>query len=225
MRSPWAWLIVGANAAALVALTFAAPHLMVGPGLVRPAHAAIATQCFACHAPFRGVQASRCIACHTLATIGRRATGALRVAFHGELIEQDCAACHTDHQAPRLTGHEAKAFSHALLRATIRDRCSGCHVPPTNELHRTAGAGCAACHESKRWKPATFDHARFFVLEGDHAAPCVTCHVGEDFKRYTCFGCHEHTLAKVRSEHEEEGIRSFDNCVECHRSSSKRHEE
>mgnify|MGYP003381731295 CR=1 FL=1 len=56
------------------------------------------------------------------------------------------------------------------------------------------------------------------VLDGDHNATCVTCHTTPDFKRYTCYGCHEHTPANIRSEHEEEGIRNFENCVECHRS-------
>jgi hypothetical protein len=42
-----------------------------------------------------------------------------------------------------------------------------------------------------------------------------------DYSRYTCYGCREHTLANIRSEHVEEGIRQFDNCVECHRSGNK----
>jgi len=49
----------------------------------------------------------------------------------------------------------------------------------------------------------------------------VTCHTGNDFKRYTCYGCHEHTPANVRAEHEKEGIRDFENCVECHRSADE----
>ena len=49
----------------------------------------------------------------------------------------------------------------------------------------------------------------------------MTCHTGNDYSRYTCYGCHEHTPAKIRSEHQEEGIRDFENCVECHRSADK----
>ena len=67
------------------------------------------------------------------------------------------------------------------------------------------------------WKPATFDHDKFFVLDRDHDAPCVHLPPGNDYSRYTCYGCHEHTPAKVRAEHDEEGIRDFENCVECHR--------
>ena len=42
--------------------------------------------------------------------------------------------------------------------------------------------------------------------------------MANDYKRYTCYGCHEHSLEKIRKEHEEEGIKQFDQCVECHRS-------
>ena len=73
----------------------------------------------------------------------------------------------------------------------------------------------------KAWKPATFDHARYFRLDRDHAVACATCHVGNDYARYTCYGCHEHTPARVRAEHAEEGITAFEHCVECHRSASE----
>ncbi|MGQ9768653.1 MAG: hypothetical protein ACUVSS_15535 [Anaerolineae bacterium] len=35
-------------------------------------------------------------------------------------------------------------------------------------------------------------------------------------KAYTCYGCHEHTPAKIESEHLEEGIWNFADCVKCH---------
>jgi hypothetical protein len=47
---------------------------------------------------------------------------------------------------------------------------------------------------------------------------CVTCHVGNDYSRYTCYGCHEHTVQNILREHRDEGIRDLDNCVRCHRS-------
>jgi len=49
----------------------------------------------------------------------------------------------------------------------------------------------------------------------------VTCHVEDNYSTYTCYGCHEHTLAKVRREHVEEGIRNFEDCVSCHRSADE----
>jgi hypothetical protein len=44
---------------------------------------------------------------------------------------------------------------------------------------------------------------------------CATCHPS-GFVSYTCYGCHEHDPASVRSEHLEEGISNFENCVSCH---------
>lgn len=59
------------------------------------------------------------------------------------------------------------------------------------------------------------------MLDRDHNATCATCHTGEgqtnnDFTRYTCFGCHQHTPANIRAEHAEEGTRNVDDCVRCH---------
>jgi len=60
------------------------------------------------------------------------------------------------------------------------------------------------------------------VLDRDHNATCATCHVNNDYKRYTCYGCHEHQPDKIRRKHVKEGIPEFDNCVKCHRSASER---
>jgi len=223
----WVLGIVAVNLLGLVALVFAYPHLMVSPGALVPAHAEITTDCFACHAPLRGAVTERCVACHALPDIGLRTSkGAVlpkptvKASFHQQLIEQNCMACHSDHTGPKLTQHSKKPFSHALLRPATRERCASCHTPPKNNLHRDMTVGCGQCHASEAWKPATFDHAKLFVLDQDHNASCVTCHTGNDFSRYTCYGCHEHTLANVRRKHQEEGIQNFENCAECHRSAS-----
>jgi hypothetical protein len=42
----------------LVALAFAYPHLMVSPGPLVKGHAELATDCFACHAPWRGASST-----------------------------------------------------------------------------------------------------------------------------------------------------------------------
>jgi hypothetical protein len=42
--------------------------------------------------------------------------------------------------------------------------------------------------------------------------------MSDDYSRYTCYGCHEHSRSGIREEHLEEGIRDFEDCVECHRS-------
>lgn len=223
----WVLGIIAANLLGLVALVFAYPHLMVSPGALVPAHAEITTDCFACHAPLRGAVTERCVACHVLPDIGLRTSKGealpkptVKTSFHQELIEQDCMACHSDHTGPKLTRHSRKPFSHAMLRPATRERCASCHTAPKNNLHRDMTVGCGQCHTSESWKPATFDHAKLFVLDQDHDASCVTCHIGNDFSRYTCYGCHEHTPANVRRKHQQEGIQNFENCAECHRSAS-----
>jgi hypothetical protein len=227
VKGRWIWIVVSANLLVLVALVFVYPHLMVGPGPLTAGHAALATDCFACHAPGRGATSDRCIACHALPDIGLRTTqGAaiaharpVKVSFHQELTNQDCMACHSDHAGPKLTQHSRKPFSHELLRAGTRDRCATCHAAPANELHRALSVGCATCHKTEAWKPATFDHGKYFPLDKDHNASCVTCHTGNTYSRYTCYGCHEHTPANMLAKHRKEGVaEDLQNCVRCHHS-------
>ncbi len=248
---------------------------MVGPGPLIGAHAQLNTQCFACHAPWRGPSSERCVACHAVADIGIRLTsGETRApqsaipAFHQALAGQQCIACHTDHSGPRLAENVKARFAHELLPDSVRTQCSACHAapsdgrhaaftnacatchsagqwklerfdhevldstqlancqvchaPPTNALHRDVQGTCATCHGKDRWKPASFDHNAYFVLDRDHNAPCATCHTGGAYGRYTCYGCHEHSPARIRAKHDEEGIRNIDNCVRCHSSARER---
>ena len=223
-KRPVLLIVIALNLLVLVALAFVYPHLMVSPGPLVKGHAELTTDCFACHAAWRGASASRCTGCHAVEDVGLKTTKGVPIAaatvkgsFHQDLIEQDCMACHSDHQGPRLTQRSRKPFSHGLLKVAVRDRCSSCHVPPRDTMHRDPLINCAQCHDNKAWKPASFDHSTHFVLDRDHQAPCATCHKNNDYSRYTCYGCHEHSLAKVREEHVKEGIRNFENCVECHR--------
>lgn len=228
MKSRWLLWLIAANLGAAVALVFAFPHLMISPGALVQGHAGLAADCFACHAPWRGASSMRCIGCHALADIGLRTTQGqpivrsapttIQASFHQDLIEQDCMACHSDHLGPRQAQRSRRMFSHELLRGAVRERCEGCHRAPDDRLHASFKGQCAQCHETARWKPATFDHAKHFVLDREHDVKCATCHTNDDFSRYTCYGCHEHTREKVRREHLEEGMREFENCVECHRS-------
>jgi hypothetical protein len=233
MKGRWLWVVIVGNLLAVLVLVFVVPHLMLSPGPLRQGHAALAKDCFACHAPLRGASAERCVACHALADIGLRTTrgapikatstaalspGKLR--FHQELSEQNCMACHSDHAGPRLTQGSRKPFSHALLRPQARSRCEACHTPPRDQLHRELNSGCAQCHTAQAWTPATFDHDKHFLLDENHNAPCATCHTTAEYRRYTCYGCHEHTPANVRRQHSEEGISNLEDCARCHRSAS-----
>lgn len=269
-KRPALLIIIALNLLALLALAFVYPHLMVSPGPLVKGHAELATDCFACHTAWRGASSKRCTECHAPADVGLKTTKGMpipgrtvKVSFHQELTEQDCMACHSDHQGPKLTKSSRRPFSHGLLKVAVRDicsschaapndavhrgrklecskchesrawkpahfehallakaelnRCESCHRAPTDRLHRQFQGGCMSCHRTDAWKPATFHHDKFFVLDRDHEATCVTCHTNNDYSRYTCYGCHAHSEAKVRQEHLEEGIQDFRNCVECHR--------
>ena len=123
-------ILISVNLAVLLALAFIYPQPMVSPGALVAAHAGLSEDCFACHAPFRGAAAERCVACHAIPDIGLRTTKgvpiakpAVKVSFHQELIAQDCMTCHSDHQGRKLTLRSRQMFSHALLRPATRDRC------------------------------------------------------------------------------------------------------
>ena len=220
-------IILAVNLVILAVLTFVYPHLMAGPGKLIAGHKALDTDCFACHVSFKGASSEKCVSCHKPADIGRfTSTGAPLVKpltstpFHQELISQKCVTCHSDHAGVRRY-HLKGNFDHALLKKETADQCQTCHKSPADSLHKQITGNCAQCHTQKKWTPATFEHDKYFALDGDHNAACVTCHVRNDYSRYTCYGCHEHTPANIRREHVEEGIRNFDNCVECHGGGNK----
>ena len=222
-RSVWIGILL--VLAVIITLSFTRPHEMVSPGNLIPAHAALENNCFACHAPFRGASAERCTTCHVVADIGLRTTKGVaiaqsdrRPAFHQALTEPDCMACHSDHPRPRLTKASAVKFDHALLKPDARAKCQSCHTAPRDDLHRGQTLACATCHQPAHWKPATFDHSRYFLLDRDHNTACTTCHLGSNYRQYTCYGCHEHQQARIIAEHREEGITNIENCVNCHRS-------
>lgn len=218
-------ILVSLVLATIFTLSIIKPHQMVSPGNLMPAHASLEGDCFACHAPWRGATADRCLSCHALADIGVRTTKGIRIrkekgrpAFHQALSEPNCLACHSDHARPVLERDKTISFDHALLRPSARNSCQNCHPAPRDQFHFGQDASCATCHQPPHWKPATFDHGRFFLLDRHHNVTCSTCHPRGDYKRYTCYGCHEHQPAQIIAEHREEGISNIGNCVRCHRS-------
>ena len=220
-------IVLAANLIVFAILAFVYPHLMVGPGKLIPGHGKLEEDCFACHAPLSGADSPRCIVCHKPEEIGRLTTVGLPIdkpltstPFHQKLTRQDCVACHSDHAGVkrfRPTGH----FNHGLLEKATRDECQSCHKSPKDTLHQQIRGNCSQCHNQEKWTPATFDHDKHFELDRDHNARCVTCHLHNDYSRYTCYGCHEHTPDNIRRKHIKEGIRDYDNCVECHRNADE----
>jgi hypothetical protein len=184
-------LTKAAIGAGLIAITLAAlfdPVRWLMPGHVTPEHRKIESDCLACHAPFRGTPAQRCVDCHN----PRALTPA--VAAHADRAAADIAK-------PAGTAHISVAELHRLLPL---DDCASCHVG-----HLTA---------TRAARNAAFDHAQYFPLEGPHAVACKTCHVGKGLSTYTCMGCHEHSPERVARQHAEEGIRrDLSDCVACHR--------
>lgn len=219
--------ILAANLIAIAVLAFVYPNLMVGPGKLIPGHKQLETDCFSCHAPLRGASSERCVSCHKTAEIGRLTTTGKPITkpltstpFHQKLTTQDCVACHSDHAGVKRFRQQGR-FNHALLQKATLDQCQSCHKSPADSLHKQISGNCGQCHNQNKWTPATFDHNKYFALDRDHSASCVTCHAGNNYSRYTCYGCHEHTPDNIRREHIEEGIRDFDNCVECHRNADE----
>ena len=211
--------------AALLGLCVVRPDAWLAPGHVSPGHAALANDCFACHAPMRGAAEARCVGCHGLADIGVRTVAgqplqarAGHVPFHQQLARPGCMACHGGHSGAQ--GAIRVRFEHTLLASAVRTQCAGCHVAPTDRLHGPLASNCGECHATTAWKPANFAHERFFVLDANHRAECATCHAGANFSSYTCTGCHEHSPDRLAAEHAEEGIRATADCVRCHRSTS-----
>ena len=219
--------ILAINLLAMTVLVFVYPHLTVSPGPLIPAHGALNAACFACHAPLTGASSERCLTCHKPGDIGRLTTTGQPIAepltktpFHQKLVSQDCVACHSDHAGVKRFRPQGR-FNHALLNAPTREQCQDCHKSPADALHRQISGNCAQCHSQEKWKPATFDHAKYFEFDRDHRTQCVTCHIRNDYSRYTCFGCHEHTPDNIRRKHVKEGIRDYNNCVECHRNADE----
>ncbi len=220
-------IILAVNLLVMTVLVFVYPHLMVGPGKLIPGHKELDVDCFACHSPFTGAASELCVDCHKPDSIGRLTTTGQPISkplstmpFHQKLVSQDCVACHSDHAGVKRFRPQGR-FQHALLNTAAREQCQDCHKSPTDALHRQISGNCTQCHSQEKWVPATFEHFKFFELDRDHTTQCATCHVRNDYSRYTCYGCHEHTPAKIRREHIEEGIRNFENCVECHRSADE----
>jgi len=203
-------LVVLVCGVALGAAFLSAPGFLYHPEVLHSAHDVAESRCHDCHTATLAVSSDGCRTCHAAAA---PAGAPLPEALHAHLLSHECVACHTEHRGPDgpLTregvGHETGPGI----------GCVACHPPPEDELHAAGAEDCAACHQPDQWRPASFDHDRFFRFDRDHGPGCAECHPAS-FDAYDCYGCHAHSQRSVRGEHLEEGIREFGDCVECHRS-------
>lgn len=172
------------------------PHPMLNPGDLTRVHAEMDDDCFACHTAFRGIPADKCVKCHPVDQIGLfKANGnpvdstKKRPVFHGQLLIQDCMACHSDHLGRT---YFASSFSHDLISVSLKEQCLQCHAKPNDRVHIRIPDSCVLCHETTGWKPARFDHS---ALNSADLNNCVLCHeMPEDalHKTFpvTCDDCH-----------------------------------
>lgn len=202
-------------------------------------HAETGGECEACHVAPWGSQtmADRCVVCHTSIAEDMRNVATM----HGTLTHNDptlgCWHCHPEHRGTEagLTWMDDAAFPHEAVGFPLTGAhaevacekchidgqfqglnaaCATCHAEPDSHAGQF-GTDCAACHSTVAWTPAEFNGQHTFPLDHGGRSTCATCHP-TSFTTYTCYGCHEHKEARVRSEHLEEGISNFENCVECH---------
>jgi hypothetical protein len=208
---------------------------MIGPGHMIAGHKELETKCLNCHVPFQNTSNQLCVNCHkvqdigVLTTKGYKFQAKIKTPFHHLLIKEECTSCHVGHVGHiQITNNKGvKKFSHELLSENVRNNCSSCHQKPNDSIHLNVQNNCSSCHGMEKWKPASLNHEKYFRLDDNHPGNnCSICHIDKNnYKKYTCYGCHEHSESKIINEHQEEGIRDISNCVRCHRSGSEHNSE
>ena len=169
------------SAIILGALAIAIPDVLLSPGALLKGHHTLKKDCLSCHRPFRGVRSVQCFTCHKQESIGiKNVTGVFlpkdssRVLFHKGVSASSCTDCHTDHKGADAA-KAIKPFKHESLTISLQKNCTACHNNqiPADALHRSAKGNCAECHNTTKWKPATFDHKQ---LEASSGKRCINCH-------------------------------------------------
>ncbi|WKZ39575.1 MAG: cytochrome c3 family protein [Anaerolineales bacterium] len=184
--------------------------------------------CSQCHLDARSISDMQltlqdCYSCH-------RADDPHEFAYGAE-----CQACHSPNGwTPATFDHNLSAFkldgAHAnveceschkngVYKGTPKE-CVACHAEPSEHFGQF-GTECGVCHSTSAWEPASYNGPHTFPMNHEGADnQCALCHPNS-LTTYTCYGCHEHNPSEIASEHREEGIFNFENCVECHASGQK----
>jgi len=175
--------------------------------------------CKQCHinGVFKGTPAT-CYACHQ------------KDDKHAGSYGQDCAQCHSVSDWAQATIDHSK-IAYPLIGKHITVDCLSCHLnkvfkgtPATcyachqqKDTHRgSLGQNCAECHNTNGWTPATYNRPHRFPVSHENrgrASSCSICHPTSLLK-YTCYGCHEHTVANILGKHR--NTQNLEDCVRCH---------
>jgi hypothetical protein len=224
MRLPLGALATWFALALVLTLALRHPQAAIAPAALTPAHSNLERDCLACHVLGRGAPDARCTTCHPIARIGLFtsrgepiATPNVKTSLHQRLKETRCAACHIEHPGSRRAVTHA-GFAHGMLSPQDLKDCAACHTTPGDALHRGVTESCVTCHSTDHWKPAAFEHDRYWPLDRDHSVACATCHPGNALAGYTCYGCHEHSPESMVRKHGKEGVVDLDRCARCHKS-------
>jgi len=123
----------------------------------------------------------------------------------------DCKTCHTN--APIYTGLSQDCYS-----------CHKTHYEQTtnpNHISASFSTTCTTCHTINGWKPSSFNHTQYFVLEGAHTQlDCNKCHSTSYKNTPTdCYGCHKTTFEGTTNPNHVASQFPTD-CTKCHTTSA-----
>lgn len=158
--------------------------------------------CAACHIKplFKEKLGNDCIGCHAQDDLHRGRYGKKCQDCHNEKGWKKNRFDHDKTKLPLKDKHKDVACDRCHIRTVSEKKlgvtCDACHLP--DDVHRgTFKNKCESCHNSKGWKPSTYDHQKEskFTLEGKHrAVKCESCHirpVGEKKLGTQCLNCHK----------------------------------
>ncbi len=147
---------------------------LVNPGALSESHQFLAAQCEACHTPHVGVEAKRCLTCHTANAF--TAKGSTR--FHAQA--RTCQGCHVehagaarpirmDHTALLVPGLWTEAPTLPPKSTVAALECAGCHA--VKDPHQgLMGQRCSSCHGVEAWSVPGFQHPP------TTSPDCAECH-------------------------------------------------
>jgi hypothetical protein len=200
----------------------------------RADYAGLAMNCSDCHRndTYSDFDLGVCTGCHAGQTGGPPDDQKAEfMSQHREQFGEACLDCHdgvdrmSDFDHARffpLDGRHAEiacqdCHADRVFRGTPSE-CVACHAEP--EIHAGFfGLQCQLCHTTQAWTPAALSQHDFPLDHGGQGeVACETCHAGNVYVEYTCYGCHEHRAEVIEPKHLEKGIslEELAACVSCH---------